>query len=123
MAKKRTTQIQILEQTRGERGMTQTAFCRAIDVSRMWYYKRLNQSDGDVLDLKSLSEMALWYIGEWRSDMAVQCIRLMDERFVPCVCQTEVGDNGPCPKHPLRRAAAPPPISSKLEEEVTEVMA
>lgn len=96
MSKKRTTQAQILETVRGERDMTVTAFAAAIGVSRQWYYNIL---EGSELDLKSLCILAIDHIDDWLGALAVDLIRLMDPRFVPCTCQTEIGDCGPCPKH------------------------
>lgn len=97
MAKTKQTQIQILETWRGELEMSVPDFAPAIGVSRQWYYERL-KSGFDVLNLKDLSQMAVDYAGDWQSQMAVACIKLIDPRFVPCVCQTAIGDNGICPR-------------------------
>lgn len=97
MEKSKKTQIQILETWRGELDMSVPDFAPAIGVSRQWYYGRL-KSGLDVINLKDLSQMAVDYAGDWQSEMAVACIKLIDPRFVPCVCQTEFGDNGVCPK-------------------------
>lgn len=96
MAKKRETQAQILERVRGEQDMSTTDFSAAVGVSRQWYYKILEGSD---LDLKTLCILAVDQAENWRGALAVELIRLTDPRFVPCVCQTAIGDCGPCPKH------------------------
>lgn len=100
MAKKRETQIQILEEIRNELDLTVTKFSQAIGVSRQWYYTQL-ESGRDVLALKDLSLLAVDRDG-WVKDLAVRCICLIDPRFVPCPCQTTIGDNGPCPKHGVK---------------------
>lgn len=97
MAKIR-TQINVLEECRGEREMSVTDFCAALGVSRAWWYQQI-ESRRDVLSLQALNEMAVDHVGEWLGELAVTCIRLIDERFVPCVCQTRIGDSGACPKH------------------------
>lgn len=101
---KKETQIQILEQARGERELSVIEFCAEIGISRQWYYlQRENQRD--VLDLKALSFLAVDRAGTWVGDLAVRCIRLVDERFIPCVCLTAVGDKGDCPKHGVVEAS------------------
>lgn len=96
MAKKRTTHAQILETVRGEQDMSIVDFAEAVGISRGWYYKVL---DGFEIDLKTLCFLAVDQAGNWRGALAVELIRLTDPRFVPCVCQTAIGDCGPCPKH------------------------
>ena len=98
MAKRQETQIQVLEEVRGEQGLTVAEFSTVLGISRQWYYTRLENS-GDVLPLKELSQLAVDHVGAWVGDLAVRCIKLIDPRFVPCPCETEIGDNGPCPRH------------------------
>jgi len=98
MAKRRETQIQVLETARGELEMSISAFADALGVSRQWYHDRLNKG-GDVLGLRTLAELSVGHADGWIGKVAVDCIRLMDARFVPCPCQTEIGDRGPCPRH------------------------
>ena len=100
MAKKQ-TQIQILEEVRGERELSVPEFSTALDISRQWYYDQLN-SGRDVLGLKSLSTMSIVHVGSWLGDLAVRCIKLIDPRFVPCVCETDKWDHGDCPKHGVK---------------------
>lgn len=95
---KKTTQIHVLERVRGEQEMSVPVFCAAIGVSRQWYYGQL-KTRNDVFKLQALSELAMAHVGEWVGALAVECIRLIDPRFVPCPCQTAIGDNGDCPKH------------------------
>ncbi len=97
MAKKRETHAQILERVRGEMELSITDFVLELNVmSRQWYHRILN---GGEVDLKTLSFLAVDYAGEWKSKLAVELISLTDKRFVPCVCETEIGDAGICPKH------------------------
>lgn len=96
MSKRKETQAQVLERVRGEQDMTITAFAAAVGVSREWYYKILQ---GFQIDLKTLCVLAVDQAENWRGLLAVELIRLGDPRFVPCTCQTEIGDCGPCPKH------------------------
>ena len=96
MTKKRTTHAQVLETVRGEQDMSIVDFAEALGISRGWYYKVL---DGFQIDLKTLSILAVDQADNWRGSLAVELIRLIDRRFVPCVCQTAIGDCGPCPKH------------------------
>ena len=97
MTKKRETQAQVLERVRGELDLGISAFVDALGVfSRQWYYQVL---DGKELDLKTLSQLAVDQVGNWRGVLAVELISLADPRFVPCVCETEIGDAGQCPKH------------------------
>lgn len=95
---KRQAQIQVLEEARGAQELSVPAFAEALGVTRQWYYRQLDRQS-DVLDLQRLSFMAVDHAGEWRGDLAVRCIRLIDARFVPCPCQTEPGDHGACPRH------------------------
>ncbi len=127
---KKVTQGQRLEVIRGEMGMGQSEFCAQIGVSRQWYSGQLKKKM-DVLGLKSLSEMALDQAGTWMGALAVQLlIEGGNERFIPCVCQTEIGDCGPCPKHtpqtPLSASQTSPqiPLRGYLEgKEIAEVAA
>lgn len=97
MSKKRETHAQVLERVRGEMDLSITDFVRAMGVmSRQWYHRILN---GGELDLKTLCLMAVDHAGDWRGRLAVEMIRVTDKRFVPCVCETEIGDAGICPKH------------------------
>lgn len=96
---KKVTQGQSLEVFRGEMGMSQTDFCEEIGISRQWYSGQLKKKR-DILGVKDLSALALDRVGEWIGQMAVKLlIEGGNERFIPCVCQTEIGDCGPCPKH------------------------
>lgn len=97
MAKKQ-TQIQILEVVRGERELGVYKFCEHLGITGAWYYACLNNKRAP-LSPKTLSELAVDQIGTWVGDLAVECIKLDDARFVPCVCQTALWDKGPCPKH------------------------
>lgn len=97
MTKKRETHAQILERVRGERDLSITDFVLELDVmSRQWYHRILK---GGEVDLKTLCFMAVDCAGEWRGELAVELIGTVDKRFVPCVCETEIGDAGICPKH------------------------
>lgn len=104
MPKKRETQIQILETERGERGMSVAEFAEALGVSRQWYYDRLNRGM-DLFHLKALSVLAVDQVGTWRGELAVKCIRIVSDLFVPCVCETELWDKGPCPRHPRQASS------------------
>lgn len=100
---KKMTQGHRLEVLRGGLEMSQTEFCEAIGVSRQWYSGQLKKKR-DVLGVKDLSAMALDRAGDWVGQMAVMLlVEGGNERFIPCVCQTEVGDFGLCPK-PSHRA-------------------
>ena len=101
MAKKQETQIQILEAARGEQDLSVAEFSTALGISRQWYYAQLT-NQRDVLDLKTLSTLALDQAGMWVGQLAVRCIELIDARFVPCPCETEIGDHGPCPRHGVK---------------------
>jgi len=98
MTKKKQTQIQFLEVARGERGLGVYKFCEHLGITGAWYYECLKNKRAP-LSPKTLSELAVDQIGTWVGDLAVDCIKLDDARFVPCVCQTALWDNGPCPKH------------------------
>lgn len=103
MTKKRETHAQILERVRGERDLSITDFVLELDVmSRQWYHRILK---GGEVDLKTLCFMAVDCAGEWRGELAVELIGTVDKRFVPCVCETEIGD---CPKH-YERGQRPTP--------------
>lgn len=97
MAKKETT-LQLLERVRGELELSKGDFAEALGVSRQWYDQILN--DGKQVDLKTLSAVARDQAGSEIGGLAVELIvRWHGKENVPCVCQTELGDNGPCPKH------------------------
>lgn len=92
------TQLQMLEIVRGEREMGVPVFCETFGITRQWYYQCL-KTKRDPLSLQTLSELAMDQVGTWVGNLAVECIKLIDGRFIPCPCQTSIGDNGPCPKH------------------------
>lgn len=100
MAKKKETQIDLLEQARGEWEIGIPSFCEEIGITRQWYYV-CRENKRDPLSLQALSELAIDHMGDRVGYLAVECIRLIDARFIPCPCQTNIGDNGPCPKHGL----------------------
>lgn len=108
------TQIKILEKARHAQRLSITDFCMELGVSRQWYYDRLAKGQ-DVLDLKSLSTLAIDRVGTPLGEMAVECIRLIDERFIPCPCQTEHGDNGPCPRGHVLKGGLVPAATYELE--------
>lgn len=100
--------------------MSITEFAVALGTSRPTYYSWL---DGAEIGLKQLSVMAIRHVGEWRGELAVKLIRLTDKRLVPCRCETELFDNGPCPKHgtPIGLSATSPKLKNKInlgEEEL-----
>jgi hypothetical protein len=114
---KKMTQGHRLEVLRGDLDMSQTEFCEAIGVSRQWYSGQLKKKR-DVLGVKDLSTMALDHAGDWVGQMAVAL--LIDggnERFIPCVCQTEIGDSGLCPK-PSHRVVISSQLSAVSFQEV-----
>lgn len=43
-----------------------------------------------------------WFLkgaAAWIKEMALDIFKHRPEHEVPCMCQTEIGDNGPCPRH------------------------
>ncbi len=98
MAKKN-VQGQYLEVLRGQMDLSQQEFCEKIGVSRQWYSGQLKKK-ADILGVQSLSELALDQAGNWVGSMAIDLLTLQgDARFIPCICQTRIGDAGTCPKH------------------------
>lgn len=90
--------IQKLETLRGELEISKGAFAELLGVSRMWYDLILN--DGKTIDLKTLSGVSRDQVGTPLGQLAVDLIVAWHgAENVPCVCQTELGDAGPCPKH------------------------
>lgn len=123
MAKKRETQIRILEEVRGEQDLSVPEFSAALGISRQWYYDQL-KSGRDVLDLQSLSELSVDHVGSWLGDLAVRCIKLIDPRFVPCPCETDKWDHGDCPRHGVVGLDTPQSESARLlDQRVAEVAA
>lgn len=96
---KKFMQGQRLEVIRGEMGLSQSDFCEQLGVSRQWYSGQLKKKL-DILGVQSLSELALDQSGTWVGKLAVDLmIEQGNARFIPCVCQTRIGDAGDCPKH------------------------
>lgn len=108
------TQIKILEKARHQLKMSIPRLSFELGVSRQWYYDRLAKQQ-NVLELEDLSRMAMDRVGTPLGEMAVECIRLIDERFIPCPCQTEHGDNGPCPRGHVLHGGLVPDATHELE--------
>ncbi len=90
--------IQKLEVVRRELEMTKGAFAEVLGISRMWYDQILNE--GKTIDPKTLNMVCVDHVGTPVGDLAVELmIAWHGRQNVPCVCQTELGDCGPCPKH------------------------
>lgn len=87
-------QTKVLKEARGKKTISE--FCLDFPISRPTYYK---WEGGGDMELDKLQDIALNRVGEWQGDVAVELIRLVNEYKVPCKCQTEIGDNGACPKH------------------------
>ena len=90
------SQKTILQKYKGVAGCsTDSAFAVALDVHRA----KLSQwFQGTKPTTEYLQRLATQKVGEWEGDFAVEL--LVDRGLtVPCVCQTEVWDNGDCPKH------------------------
>jgi hypothetical protein len=99
---KKPTQIDILEKFRNAQGLNKSEFPHQLGVGRASYYTWM---DGAEISLEILITWALDYVGGWVGAMAVELITLRDPRLVPCVCQTAIGDAGPCPRHAVEVAA------------------
>lgn len=117
------TQGEKLERVRDELSLSKVDFCALLGVSRPWYDKWLK---GQSIDLESLCLWAADHTDEPVGKMAIEL--LMDngfERFIPCNCETEIGDAGPCPKHtPLPSASPQIPLRGYLEgKKIAEVAA
>jgi len=96
MAKK-LTEADVLEAYRAAQGMGKTEFAQALGMSKQSYSQYMG---GAKQDLHGLQEAAVEYVGTWIGDLAVDLLTVRGA-VVPCVCQTQVGDKGLCPKHPL----------------------
>jgi len=94
---KKPTQIEILEKFRNAQGLNKSEFPHQLGVGRASYYMWLS---GTEISLEILQVWALENIGGWVGAMANELITLRDQRLVPCVCQTAIGDAGNCPRHP-----------------------
>lgn len=94
MAKRKKAQGEVLERHRGD--LSKIEFCAAVGISRPTYDAWLN---GAEISLKFLSFLAVDHMDDWRGQLAVELIKLIDERMVPCVCETALWDNGSCPRH------------------------
>lgn len=87
---------EILERARVAQGLKKAHFAEDLGVSRQQLHNWLVGAD---ISLQWLSERAVDWVGEWRGKLMVELLRSYGEHLVPCVCQTEIGDCGPCPKH------------------------
>jgi transcriptional regulator with XRE-family HTH domain len=95
MAKK-ITQSQILEAYRAAQQLGKTEFAHELGMSKQSYSQYVHNKSQP--DLEGLQEAALENVGSWIGNLAVDLL-VVRGAVVPCVCQTEIGDNGPCPKH------------------------
>jgi len=95
MAKK-ITQADVLEAYRAEQQLGKTQFAHELGMSKQSYSAYVNMKSQP--ELEGLQEAALENVGSWIGNLAVDLL-VVRGAVVPCVCQTEIGDNGPCPKH------------------------
>jgi DNA-binding XRE family transcriptional regulator len=112
MAKK-LTEADVLEAYRAAQGMGRTEFAHALGMSKQSYSTYINK--GAKQELPGLQESAIEHVGSWIGDLAVDLLRVRGA-VVPCVCQTEMFDNGMCPLHGPQLS---PPIIKKEKSKST----
>ena len=93
---KKITESDVLEAYRAAQGLGKTEFAHALGMSKQSYSSYVN--NGARQDLAGLQESAIKYVGSWIGDLAVDLL-LVRGAVVPCLCQTGMLDNGPCPLH------------------------
>lgn len=72
------------------------AFAEWLGISRQTLVNWRKEQRPDV---EMLQTMAVSFAGSERGLIAVDLLKVRGELFIPCVCMTEVGDRGICPKH------------------------
>jgi hypothetical protein len=90
-----------------------TGFAEYMGVSKQTLNNWMQKKGKPAIEW--LQQTAIDYVGEPQGEMAVDMLK---RRFlvVPCVCQTEIGDHGPCPKHGIVQ------VSLKVKKAVAEVL-
>lgn len=77
-------------------GLSKAEQARALNISR----QRLN---GLYNGAKAETDVVMdWFqngSADWVREMALDIFTHRPYLDVPCVCETEIGDNGPCPRH------------------------
>lgn len=94
--KKKMTEAEVLEAYRAAQQMKPVEFARSLGMSKQSYSSYVNK--GARQDLAGLQESAKKHVGTWIGDLAVDLL-IVRGAVIPCVCQTELFDNGLCPKH------------------------
>jgi hypothetical protein len=94
-AKPLQTEAEVLEACREKKMMSKSEFAHALGIPRTQYFTYLN---GVQQDLAGLQWSAVKHVGTWIGDLAVELLKARGAA-VPCKCETELWDNGPCPKH------------------------
>lgn len=92
------TQSAILKNTRNNILMLKSdhTFAVKLGVSRnslaSW------KSGKSAPNVEWLQKIAVKHVCTWKGDLAIDLLKVRG-LAIPCVCQTEIGDCGPCPKH------------------------
>ena len=103
---KKPTEIEIMEKYQREHNFpTASAFADALGISRQKlgnWYADVNKPTTELLQFWSLLYTLVPPL--WVSQMAVELLRIRDEKLIPCTCekdaQGEITENNPyCPRH------------------------
>lgn len=96
---KLTTEADVFMAYQAAQRLDDSEFARQIGSYRQQYWQWKNRVHYVQRDW--LIKTARTFAGSWQSDMAVDILRRRGEdEAIPCVCLEQVGDNGPCPRHP-----------------------
>ena len=90
------TEADVLEEYRAKAGVNKLKFAAMLGMSRQAYSNYVNGEYRQ--NIQGLQESAIKYVNTWIGELCIDLLKVRGA-IVPCVCKTEIGDNGDCPKH------------------------